>query len=259
VVTDVLPLEGYRAHRGHILRVTQKRPAVTLKLAMTADGYAATAEREALPISSPLAMAHVHMMRAKADAIMIGSGTALNDDPMLNVRLPGMEHLSPVRVILDTHLLIPQESRLLASSHDIPTWIFYVSSLESDARGANLKSHFPMLDIIPMPADVYRITRGNPSKEDGGHIKLPLEMVLSTLAERGITRVFSEGGPRIAEALATRGLIDELITSRSEIALESTGYLALRPYVKTYIETALQMIKSEIIGRDTFTFYERTL
>ena len=258
VVTNVLSAEGYRAHIGHIMRVVQKRPAVTLKLAMTADGYAASADHEPLPISGSLAMAHVHMMRAKSDAILIGSGTLKSDDPMLNVRLAGLEHLSPVRVVLDTHLLISTDARLLKTADIIPTWVFYVSSPESEVRARIIKIHHPMAVLYPMAADVYRITRSNPSKEEGVHVRLPLESVLNILAEQGITRVFSEGGPKIAEALAMRGLIDEFIISKSDKMLDKAGYLGLKPLVKTYIDIQMHLVKAEIIDTDTFSFHERS-
>ena len=92
VATHVLEREARRDHLGHLLRVTQGRPMVTLKLARTPDGYAAGAAHDPrLHVTGPLADAYTHMQRALHDAIMVGAGTAREDDPLMTVRLPGME------------------------------------------------------------------------------------------------------------------------------------------------------------------------
>ena len=93
-----------RDHRGHILRVVEGRPMVTLKLARTADGYAAGDEHDPrLAITGEAANLRVQVMRSLHDAIMIGVGTALGDDPLLTVRLLGVQ-LRPLRVVLDSRL-----------------------------------------------------------------------------------------------------------------------------------------------------------
>src|SRR5579871_2904689 len=93
--------EARRAHAGHIRSVCDNRPHVTLKLAVSADGKVALAGRKPAPITGETARARVHLMRAMNDAILIGIGTALADDPQLTCRLPGMAARSPVRVVLD--------------------------------------------------------------------------------------------------------------------------------------------------------------
>src|SRR3954451_6954122 len=97
VATGIGAEEARRANLGHILRVTQGRPMVTLKLAETADGFAASANAHdpRLMITGQAANNRVQMMRALHDAIMIGAGTALGDDPLLTVRLPGLDKRSP--------------------------------------------------------------------------------------------------------------------------------------------------------------------
>lgn len=105
VTTGVLSEAALRANLGHILRVTEGRPMVTLKLAETADGFAADAVgRPRLMITGPAAGNVVQNMRATHDAIMIGSGTAHADDPRLDVRLPGLAGRRPLRVVLDTRI-----------------------------------------------------------------------------------------------------------------------------------------------------------
>ncbi len=101
VITDMLAVEACRAHRGHVTRVTEGRPSLALKFARTADGYAARLNGPRLLISGEASNARTHLMRAHHDVIMVGVGTILGDDPRLTVRLPGLEHRSPVRVVLD--------------------------------------------------------------------------------------------------------------------------------------------------------------
>ena len=110
--------EAARDHAGHIRRIRDRRPHVTLKLAVSADGKVALAGRKPAAITSEAANARVHLMRAMHDAILIGIGTALSDDPLLTCRLPGMEKRSPVRVVLDRDLRLPVNSRLAATARE---------------------------------------------------------------------------------------------------------------------------------------------
>ena len=103
VATGVCAEAALRANLGHVLRVTSGRPMVSLKLALTADGFAAGAEGDPrLAITGAAANGYVHMLRAMHDAVLVGAGTALADDPLLTVRLAGLEARKPLRVVLDT-------------------------------------------------------------------------------------------------------------------------------------------------------------
>ena len=93
--------EARRTHAGHIMRVTKGRPHVTLKLAISADGKAGLAGRKPAVITGEAARERVFQIRAASDAILVGIGTVLSDDPQLTCRLPGMFERSPVRVVLD--------------------------------------------------------------------------------------------------------------------------------------------------------------
>ena len=115
--------QARRDHLGHILRVTAGRPCVTLKLAETADGFASgDAHDGRLRITGPIADLRVQVMRSTHEAIMVGVGTALADDPALTVRLPAVD-LKPLRVVLDRRLRLPVRSRLAATARDVPTLV----------------------------------------------------------------------------------------------------------------------------------------
>src|SRR5262249_6908055 len=96
--------EARRAHAGHIRRIVDGRPHVTLKLALSADRKVGAAGRRPVAITGEEVRAQVHRMRAMNDAILIGIGTAIADDPQLTCRLPGLEKQSPVRAVLDANL-----------------------------------------------------------------------------------------------------------------------------------------------------------
>ena len=114
--------QARRDHAGHILRVTQRRPRVLLKLAISADGKAGAPGGKPVAITGEEVRARVHLLRAENDAIMVGIGTVLADDPQLTCRLPGMAKRSPVRVIADSALRLPLVSKLVQSARDTPVW-----------------------------------------------------------------------------------------------------------------------------------------
>src|SRR5580704_8800608 len=119
--------EARHDHAGHILRMTKGRPRVLLKLAISADGKAGAAGGKPVAITGEEVRARVHLLRAENDAIMVGIGTALADDPQLTCRLPGMAKRSPVRVIADSALRLPVQSQLAQSARDTPVWAICAS------------------------------------------------------------------------------------------------------------------------------------
>ncbi|OYX64594.1 MAG: riboflavin biosynthesis protein RibD [Rhizobiales bacterium 32-66-11] len=110
-------------HAGHISRVTRGRPHVLLKMAVSADGKAALPGPRPAEITGEEARTRVHLMRAHTDAIMVGIGTVLADDPMLTCRLPGLEGRSPVRLVLDSDLRLPPTSALVRTAQEVPVWV----------------------------------------------------------------------------------------------------------------------------------------
>jgi diaminohydroxyphosphoribosylaminopyrimidine deaminase/5-amino-6-(5-phosphoribosylamino)uracil reductase len=201
-----------RDHRGHILRVTRGRPMVTLKLARTADGFAGGDEHDRrLAITGQTANLRVQVMRSMHDAIMVGVGTAIADDPLLTVRLPGVDQ-RPLRVVLDSRLRLPGASRLCATAREYAT-VVLTTPAASNESAAMLRSR---------GVEVARIG-------DGSDLQLDLGAVLGWLGQRGITRVFSEGGPTIAARLIRAGLADEVLLLTATKPLGRPGLPALPP------------------------------
>lgn len=188
VVEGVMAAEARWVTLGHILRVTERRPFVQLKIATDAQGRVPRGgDGKPLWVTSPEARAAGHMLRAEADAILIGSGTLRDDDPELTCRLPGLEHRSPIRIILAGRTPLAARARLLRRDSGPPVWITggeKVTQIHVDA---------------PSPG---------PST-GGGRIDIP--QVLANLAGQGITRLLVEGGPTIWRAFADSGLVDEVV------------------------------------------------
>ncbi len=199
-----------RDHRGHILRVAEGRPMVTLKLARTADGFAAGDEHDTrLAITGEAANLRVQVMRSLHDAIMVGIGTARDDDPLLTVRLP-RANSRPLRVILDSHLRLPLQSRLCATSGEFPTLAIATSAAPIEREAA----------LTARGVEVQRV-----AADASGHVELV--EALRLLARRGLTRIFSEGGPRIGAQLIARGLADEVVLLTALKPLGRPGLPAL--------------------------------
>jgi diaminohydroxyphosphoribosylaminopyrimidine deaminase/5-amino-6-(5-phosphoribosylamino)uracil reductase len=202
--------EAAYAHAGHIRRMREGRPAVTLKLATSADGKAGLLGRRPAAITGERARDRVHRLRAMHDAIAVGIGTVLADDPLLTCRLPGMIDRSPLRVVFDASLRLPLESRLVASAKETPVWVVTAASAASDRKKA----------LRARGVDVLQVDRSAPGRVD-------IPAALRLLAARGITRLLIEGGPILAAAMITEDAIDEVELFEGPLEIGPDGIDAL--------------------------------
>jgi len=237
--------EAARDHAGHFRRVRDRRPHVILKLAVSTDDKIAAAGHKPVAISGEAAKARMHLLRAQCDAILVGIGTVLSDDPLLTCRLPGMEARSPVRVVLDRSLRISGTSRLVHSARVTPLWVMTSSLAEAPAA----------MKLGAAGAQVIRVAAtATPSPG------LDLLAVLHALAERGITRLLVEGGARVAASFVAAGLVDEFWLLRGPEAVGADGVAALDAFPLTTITQSpgFRVRASESLDRDTLTVYERS-
>jgi diaminohydroxyphosphoribosylaminopyrimidine deaminase / 5-amino-6-(5-phosphoribosylamino)uracil reductase len=243
VSVGTLAGEARWANRGFIKRIVEGRPMVTLKIARTPDGYAAAGPGPRLMITGPEAAARVHLMRAQHDVVLVGLGTVLADDPLLTCRLPGLEHRSPVRAVLDSALRTPPGARLVATARDVPTWILCAPDAPANAEAAL--------------AEAGVVVIRTPRAPDGAG--LDLLAGLAALAARGVTRVFCEGGPTLAEALASAGQVDAVEILTGPDPLGRPGSPAIGPTLAALIERDPHMERGEEVplGRDTWRSYAR--
>lgn len=120
VETGLLEEEGRRSLAAYLTRQTKNRPYVILKLAVSKDGMIGRTGEGQIAITGPAARAEVQQLRAETDAILVGIGTAVADDPELTVRIPGLEGRSPVRIVLDPLLELPLTSKLVRTARQVP-------------------------------------------------------------------------------------------------------------------------------------------
>ena len=231
--------EARRDHAGHIRRMREGRPHVMLKLAISADGKAGAAGRKPIAITGDAARERVHLMRARSDAIMIGIGTVLADDPLLTSRLRGMEKASPVRIVLDSALRLPPGSRLVKSARETPVWVIG----DADAPGA--------------AEDALRALGVEVLRGAGSGGRLELSTILKLLAARGVTRLMVEGGPTLASALLAADLVDEARLFQSPQTVGAGGIDALEAGANSALARLLKPAGSEPVGPDRLDSYQR--
>ena len=230
-----------RIHAGHARRIIDGRPHVMLKLAISADEKVAAAGRRQVAISGEAARERLFQMRAHSDAILVGIGTVLADNPALTCRLPGMIEQSPIRVVLDSQLKVPLASHVLATAAETPTWVFGSASASSIAEEI----------LVERGAKIFRV-----GSKDG---RLDLVDVLKVLGGEGITRLMVEGGPTVAACLVKADLVDEAVLLRSENSIGPDGIdpLTDMPFRALTHSVNLAMWGSEQFGPDRIEYFER--
>ncbi len=232
--------EAALVNSGFLLHRIEGRPLVTLKTASTLDGRIATHRGESQWITGAAARRCGHMMRLTHDAIVVGVGTALVDDPQLTCRLPGLEEHSPVRVVIDTRLQLPLVSKLVRTAREMPTWVVVSAETEADRCAA-----YEDLGVVVLPIEV-----------GADHHPEPIA-ILKALGARGLTRVLVEGGSAVAAALMRANLVDRMAWFRAASVMGGDG----APVVAAYGVDALsqmrrfELISSQSMGDDRLETY----
>lgn len=234
VEAGVLRVEAARGNEAWLLAVGARRPFVTWKYAATLDGRVAAADATSRWVTGTAARADVHRLRAAADAVLVGVGTVLADDPELTVRDADgrTTDRQPLRVVLDTALRTPVAARVLGSR------CLLVAAEGTVAAGCGGR----------LDAEILRIARdGSADGEDGsadgdhdGAGRLDLRAVLRDLYRRGVRHVLLEGGPTLAGAFVRARLVDRVVGYYAPKLL-GAGPAALGPAGITTIAGALQL------------------
>jgi diaminohydroxyphosphoribosylaminopyrimidine deaminase/5-amino-6-(5-phosphoribosylamino)uracil reductase len=220
---------------GHILRMTKHRPFVQLKMAVSADGRIAPGVGAPVWVTGAEARGYAHLLRARADAILVGRKTVADDDPELTCRLPGLAQRSPRRIVLDPRLQTAPSSKLARSAERVPVTLFAAAEAEAP-------TYPPGISIRRVAATAGR---------------LDLAAVLASLNGDGVTRVMVEGGPTISAAFLKAGLVDEAVIARSSAALPAGGRRALADGGLEQFEDAAvwRQASEHAIGEDRITTY----
>jgi diaminohydroxyphosphoribosylaminopyrimidine deaminase/5-amino-6-(5-phosphoribosylamino)uracil reductase len=242
VETGLLEEEGRRALAGYLMRQTSGRPHVTLKLAVSADGMLGRPGEE-IAITGALARAQVHALRAESDAILVGIGTVLADDPELTVRLSGLEDRSPIRIVLDRRLELPATSRLVKTARDVP--VIVVAAPMSAMAGTSPPSALP--GISPSRGEI-ETQRGQPSNVKAKYVSatplLTVERDDSSLISpsEGEMADRREGGDLALRAMTlTNAGVEIMNTSELDSLL---GMFAVRGISTLLVEGGADVAKS---------------
>lgn len=193
VEVEVGLLEDEARHLNEVFfkYITTGRPFVVIKAALTLDGKVATRSGDARWVTGSKAREEVHRLRHYYDAVMVGSGTVLQDDPRLNCRLQGGK--DPVRIVVDSHLRTPVRSRILNLESESPTIIATLEGCDRHRKRVLEENGAEILEV--------------PRKGSGVDLKLLLEM----LAYKEVTSVLVEAGPTLNASLFQEELVDKVL------------------------------------------------
>lgn len=222
--------------------ITTGSPHVSLKLALSLDGRIATRSGASKWVTGPEARAKVQELRAVHDAVAVGIGTAVTDDPRLTVRDEALSVYgrSPLRVVFDTHLRLPLHSRLVKTARDNPTWVLCASEAAAAPEHA----------LTDAGCMVIRV----PSSAEG---RVDVSAALRLLAEQGVVSVLVEGGAELAGSLLASRNADELHAFVAPILLGPRGRPGAVDWAGPDTPTEAPRIVEptwELCGRDAYVF-----
>lgn len=216
------------------------RPYLTLKLATSLDGRIAAANGESRWITGPEARAAVHAMRAAHDAVIVGAGTALADDPELTVRTDPAPERQPARIVLDSRCRLRPDSKLAQSTRVGPVIVYTAMGAAEGSR----------VSLAALGVDVRVVEAAE------GRVMLP--QALADMRQSGFQRVFVEGGGQLAAGLIDAGLVDRLEWMRAPIVLGGGGVPAIAALSDERLGAAprWRRVAVRTIGGDLWESYE---
>jgi diaminohydroxyphosphoribosylaminopyrimidine deaminase/5-amino-6-(5-phosphoribosylamino)uracil reductase len=214
---------------------------VTLKLAVSADGMIGKRVGERMVITGMPAYEAVQAMRTTFDTVMVGIGTVMTDDPNLMVRLPGLERLTPTRVVVDSTARIPLTMKLVQTAKDVPLIVIVGPAAPKDRKDTLTAAGVIVLEV------------------PGTSQKVDLAAGLAALLDQGFSRVLSEGGAEIAASLVSGDLLDQVVILRAPVVVGSDGVRALAGTALSAIERSPRYLPVEtgLVGADVMRRYVR--
>lgn len=238
VVTGCMEAEARRAMAGFLSLKARGRPFLTLKLAVSADGMLGRKGEGQVAITGPLARTAVQIMRLENEAVMVGVGTAIEDDPLLTVRLPGLEDRSPLRVVVDPLARLPDTARMLSGRPG--------STLVLTTEKAPRRS----LDLLRRKGAGFHTV----ASDYRGRME-PRE-ILRMLGVLGIKSVFLEGGAETARRFLEAGLVDRLLLFKGAATVGEGGIAS--PVDEETVPAEFRRTAESRFGEDRLVEYERT-
>ncbi|NQW00535.1 MAG: bifunctional diaminohydroxyphosphoribosylaminopyrimidine deaminase/5-amino-6-(5-phosphoribosylamino)uracil reductase RibD [Rhodospirillales bacterium] len=242
VSVGLLEPAARQINSGFIYKIQFNRPVFSWKTATSLDGKIATASGHSKWITGPQARRAGHLLRAGHDAILIGIGTALADDPDLTCRLPGLDGASPVRLVVDSQLRLPLTHKLVRTAVQQPTWVCTTASADPQKQAALRDAGVTLLVV-----------------DADGNGQLDTLKLAETLAENGLTRVLIEGGARLSTSFLAHDLIDHIYWFRAPLVIGSDGLSATHGLDISQIDdiTAFTRRRSYDMGPDRLEVLNR--
>ncbi|MEQ9520867.1 MAG: bifunctional diaminohydroxyphosphoribosylaminopyrimidine deaminase/5-amino-6-(5-phosphoribosylamino)uracil reductase RibD [Parvibaculum sp.] len=236
VEEGLLREEAAYLNEGFLRRVSDGRPLVTVKLASSLDGKVSTHSGDSQWITGDRARNQVHLMRARTDAIMVGSATAIVDDPDLTCRLSGLSKRSPIRIVADGRLRLPLTAKLVRSAREVPVWVLTLPGGDVARREAFEACGVRVIEIPAGP---------------GGHMDMGI--ALKKLGQEGITRLMVEGGARLVSSLMQAQLVDRLDWFQAPKLIGGDGQAALAPLGVDKVDQSPRLELRQVLslGEDT--------
>jgi diaminohydroxyphosphoribosylaminopyrimidine deaminase/5-amino-6-(5-phosphoribosylamino)uracil reductase len=241
VTTGVLEQECAAVISGFVMCVTQGRPLIRLKLAATLDGRIATSTRESQWLTGEPARRAAHAMRGRHDAVLVGVGTVLADDPELTCRIAGFRKAPLIRIVIDSHLRTPLMSRLVRGAAEHPVWLLH----RDGADPARLKAlQAAGVKTMEMPAS---------------NAGVDLAAAAKMLAQAGLTRILCEGGGTLAAGMLRANLVDRLAWFHAPGIIGGDGWPAMKGFGVTKLAAMPRFIPvaCERWGDDWLTTYRK--
>jgi diaminohydroxyphosphoribosylaminopyrimidine deaminase/5-amino-6-(5-phosphoribosylamino)uracil reductase len=226
---------------GFFLRVTEDRPLVTLKLATTLDGKIATAAGESQWLTGAEARRMAHVLRGRHDAVLVGVGTVMADNPELTCRIDGFRPTPVVRVIVDSHLRTPLTSKLAKTAAEAPLWFLVRDGADAIRRDA----------FVDLGATVLQVA--------AGEVGVDLLDGVKALAQSGLTRLLVEGGGQIAAAFIRANLVDRIAWFHAPAVMGGDGWPAVQGFGIEKLAMMPRFIRHRVtsLGDDVLTEFKR--
>jgi diaminohydroxyphosphoribosylaminopyrimidine deaminase/5-amino-6-(5-phosphoribosylamino)uracil reductase len=237
VVESVLAGEAADLMAGYLMRASRKRPEVTVKLAVSRDGRIGVPGAGQVTITGDIARRQVHLMRAEADAILIGIGTALADDPELTCRLPGLEARSPARIVLDAHARLPLAAKMVKEARRIPVWLAAAADCKKERRAALEGAGVQFLA----------------TEAANGGFALP--EFLEDLAARGVSTLMVEGGAETVRHFLDERLVDRIVLFIGPGEIGSQGIPS--PILPDRMPEGFRLTREARYGEDSYSEWVR--
>ncbi len=226
---------------GFLSRIERGRPMIALKTATSLDGRIAAKTGDSKWITGPEARKHGHLLRATHDAILVGVGTALADNPRLDCRIAGFEGTSPIRIVLDTRLKLAEHGDLdlIARANEQETWVFTAT------KDLNSMSKLTAAGVRVFPAPIM------------GDGRLDVASVSEIIASEGVTRLLIEGGATLATSFLERSLVDRIHSFRGPQIIGGDGLAAIGPLGLDQVANGPRFIRQGLqsIDDDCAEFY----